>query len=268
MRINKKAIINEIIVEPAKEKGFEYSWDGTKFWDKQYLANFSRTGYGQEFQIIEDFTDPGTLVLMVNLENEHSFKYNQVDADSFRTAIKSIQEYLDNEGYAELEGFRKRHTIQNSDTDYVEKHINELVEQFCAERDISDVRSCDSVKYIAKALCEIQGREWEEIKEEFYRIVAFYMHELLTIPALEMYKQVYNAGTDEEFRIHQIRRKDDLDVFAYPIKTALGGLYCDCGYDEMEGEIYFELNRLLSIGELEEQNIPVLPWKRFNAEQV
>ena len=268
MRINKKEIINEIIVEQAKEKGFEYSWDGTKFWDKQYLANFSRTGYGQEFQIIEDFTDPGTLVLMVNLENEYRFKYNQVVADSFRTAIKSIQEFLDNDGYVALDELRKRHTIQNSDTDYIEKHISELVQQFCDERGIGDVKVCDSVRYIAEALCEIRGKEWDEIKEEFYRIVAFYMHELLTIPDLEMYKQVYKAGTDEEFRIHQIRRKDDIDNFTYPIKTALGGLYCDGGYDEMEGEIYFELNRLLSIGELEEQNFPVLPWKRFNAEQV
>ena len=94
MRINKKAIINEIIVEPAKEKGFEYSWDGTKFWDKQYLANFTRTGYGQEFSIFEDFTDPGTLVLFMSGEKEFRFKYNMVDVDSFRTAIKSIQEFL------------------------------------------------------------------------------------------------------------------------------------------------------------------------------
>ena len=142
------------------------------------------------------------------------------------------------------------------------------MQQFYDERGIGDVKACDSVRYIAKALCEIRGREWEEIKEEFYRIVAFYMHELLSIPALEMYKQVYNAGTDEEFRIHQIRRKDDEGESTYPIKTALGGIYSDSGRDEIEGALYFELNRLLTIDELEEQNIPVLPWKRFNAEQV
>jgi hypothetical protein len=265
MKIKRREIIKEIICEEASKREFQVEW-GTKSGISWDVAIFQRSGNGQRFSIIERLHKPGTISLGGVWPKDYRFKYNPEVAESYRAAISEIEAFLESEGYRVLDEVRTHHTIQREDRDYVYDNLDELSRQFCDDNGINDVEINQALEYIAEAFLGMRGKNWEDIKQDFYKVTAFYISTLLKMPSLELYRKQISEGMDEEIQKEKgksldIRRIDNIYINAAPLNGALGNYYSDRGVKEIIDGYIFELNRLLTIEELEKSNIKVEQWK-------
>ncbi|SDB19766.1 MULTISPECIES: lipase chaperone [unclassified Butyrivibrio] len=269
MKIRRKEIIKEIICEEASKREFQVEW-GTKsgrIWD---VATFRRNGVGQKFVLVEIVDKPGMIRLDGFYPKNLLFKYESEEVESYRAAISEVEVFLENEGYRALDEVRRQHAIEKEDRDYVFENMKELSSQFCDDNGINDVDINQALGYIAEAFLGMRGKEWEDIKQDFYKVVAFYMHNLLKVPSLEVYRKQIAEGMDEEIqkvkgKSLDIRRIDNKYINTAPLNGALGKYYSDRSVKEIISDYVYELNRLLTIEELQKNNIKVEQWKRDEA---
>lgn len=271
MKIRRKEIIREIICEEAKSRGFEVIW-GTKTGSTWNIALFSRDGYGQRFDIVEDSYQKETIVLYFSTK-VISYKYNSDDEMSYRDAVRKMEEFLEKEGYSILDELRKHHTVQKEDRDYVFENMKELSKQYSDELNIGDATLTEVIKYVSKSLFEMEGQEWEVIKEDFYKVCGFYIDNLLKIPSLEVFRKKIeitsnNSDQKDNGQLLTIRRKDDEYCKIYPIECLLGSFYSESSVEDIEKDYESELNSLLTVQELQELGIRIEPWKTYKPEPV
>ena len=133
----------------------------------------------------------------------HSRLFNElvVDNSPYKLDLRGFDELLEEVSRDKSDN---EHSIDYQDTDYVLHNHEELVKTFCDEHKVENIEIPGAIEYMAEALSDIHGKEFDEIKMEFYGIAAFFLHLLLKIPCLEImdYENSYrdNYWYQLEFR--------------------------------------------------------------------
>ncbi len=261
MKIHRKEIIKSIIAESAIEHGFKLEW-GTRTRTTWYILSMTREGLGQCVHFVEDSVFPGVLVVMGIYDEDCIFKFDINDEESYKNVIMEVKDILEKDGYKNLDARRMRASLKSTDLNYIAEKYSDLKESFCSRNnlDYRVVTIKESIDHIATSIRNIEGEEWNDIRDLFYEISGYYISVLLDIDGIEMNRNII----DEKTQSLEIRRTDNKYIYTYVIHGIFGDWRRGADVMDIKKTIVHDLNRLLTMNQLKSFGIEVEEWKRFN----
>ena len=189
-----KKIIKDIMGPDAKENGFVLGKNGPAGLFKRTLASYEKridSSYVQGFDIEYDSGEDKLVLWSGTIREERSF-----DKDNealFRKKIAEFANIMKEKGYTAWKEDEKIPRFSMSEQGFLLKNYNDLSLQFCQDNNIDvDAGIVDELNYIIEKVDKLKNRRFEEIKEELFKIAAFYATTMLTCDgaSINEYKEV------------------------------------------------------------------------------
>ncbi len=217
MSIKYKKIIEEIMGEEAKKRGFSIK-SHPKLIATKPLGILERTvdERNQSLFITEDLIHKGDIYIMFEGKR---MTYHYEDEETFRMAISQINEFMLREGYSKMDEWLKRPFLKKADREYLKNNYSELYQKY--QNLVGEKTLRDDILNISEMINSLTNKEWVEVKKELIDIMGITAGIILNkIPNTYMYDSddYFYMIREEGLKRKALESPENMVLSAYRLK--------------------------------------------------